>query len=508
MASVRTALISVFDKAGISDFARELSGRGISIISTGGTEKVLQENGLDVVPISAITKYPEMLDGRVKTLHPAIFGGILAMRNNEHLDQLEELGIAPIDMVVCNLYAFEAASKTGSLDDAIEMIDIGGVTLIRAAAKNYKDVVIAVSPHQYPAILEAMEAGLDDTFRQRLAVEAFKHTAGYDAMIHDYFREKFAAEGEASPYPDNLVLNAKKVSQLRYGENPYQNAAFYKWGDGGMADAEQLHGKKMSFNNILDANDALNLVADFQEPTVAEIKHTNPCGIASASTIYDAYMKSHETDPLSAFGGIVAANRQIDERMAAEISKVFVEVVIAPDYEPAALDILMKKKNIRILKTPMVKDSGLDVKRVRGGLLVQEIVAKELDHTDAKVITQREPTPEEWEGLEFAWKLVRHVKSNSIVFCKGKQAIGIGAGQMSRVDSVKIAGMKSLGKSPGSVMASDAFFPFRDGVDAAKEFGITAVIQPGGSIRDQEVVDAANEHGMAMVFTGYRVFKH
>lgn len=513
---VKRAVISVSDKDGIVDFSRELESLGVEIISTGGTYKLLKENGVKVKEVSDVTGFPEMLDGRVKTLHPKIHGGILARRDiPDHMSAIEKMGIEPIDMVVVNLYPFkQTVLKSGvQFDDIIENIDIGGPSMIRAAAKNYKSVAVLTDPSQYTDVLSQLKdnGGLDEPLLERLMTEAFVTTAEYDSMIAQQMHRRFI-EGFPRSYP----IPTEKVEDLRYGENPNQAAAFYRepFTPGPtVAKAEILHGKQLSYNNILDLDKALDIVMDFEKPTVAIMKHTNPCGLASAPTIYEAFKTAYAVDPLSAYGCVICLNRDCDLDTAEEISKYFVEAVMCPAFEPAALELLEKKKNLRLLRTnepigPAYRVREYKMKKVQGGVLVQTDEDVPVSRENLKVITKRAPTEEEIDALLFAWKLAKHVTSNAVVYVKGERAVGIGAGQMSRVDSAKIASMKANEPTEGCVMASDAFFPFRDGVDEAAKAGVTAIIQPGGSIRDQEVIDAANEHNMAMVFTGCRVFRH
>jgi len=510
---MKRALISVSDKTGIVDFARKLSSLGVEIISTGGTMKALREAGIPVTYVSDITGFPEIMDGRVKTLNPLIHGGILAIRDNpEHVAQMKEHGIQGIDMIVVNLYPFKATiDKPGvTMDDAIENIDIGGPTMIRSAAKNFKYVAVVVNPERYSEILAELETSkeISDATRLRLAREAFNHTAEYDALIDAYLAGQLG-EGK---FPSSLHLVFEKVQDLRYGENPHQSAAFYRekyFAGTGIAHAQQLHGKELSFNNIVDLEAAFKIVAEFTQPAATIIKHTNPCGTGIGSTLAAAYNKAYMADPVSAFGGIVAVNRVVDADTARQISEIFIEAVIAPGFEPEAAEILMQKKNIRLLAAQMEQDAtklGFDMKRVTGGILVQDYDLPE--KTDLQVVTKRIPTDEELEQLKFAWKVVKHVKSNAIVVAGKDQTLGIGAGQMNRVGSAGIALCQAGDQAKGAVMASDAFFPFRDTVDAAAKAGITAIIQPGGSMRDEESIQAADEHGIAMVFTGIRHFKH
>lgn len=516
MATVKRALISVSDKGGIVDFAKELAGLGIELISTGGTYRLLKENGLSVKEVSEITGFPEMLDGRVKTLHPKVHAGILARRDlPDHMKAIEEKGIGTIDMVVINLYPFkQTVLKEGStLDEIVENIDIGGPSMIRAAAKNYKSVAVVTSPDQYPPILEQLKSKgeLDEALLSKLMSEAFIVTANYDAMIASQMNARFG-----TMFPKSYPMPSELVQELRYGENPDQKAAFYldPFTPGNtVAKMEKIHGKELSYNNILDMDKALDICMDFEKPTAVVMKHTNPCGLASADTIFEAFETAYNVDPLSAFGCVICLNRNCDMKTAEMISKYFVEVVIAPDFDKGVLELLEQKKNIRLMRTnspigPKYRVREIKVKRVQGGYLVQTDENITVTRDNLKVITKRAPTDEEIDAMLFAWKLAKHVTSNCVVYVKGERAVGIGAGQMSRVDSARIAREKANEPTQGCVMASDAFFPFRDGVDEAAKAGVTAIIQPGGSIRDQEVIDAANEYGMAMVFTGCRVFRH
>lgn len=512
---IKRALISVSDKNGIVSFAKKLQDMGVEIISTGGTARTLKDNGINVIGISDVTGFPECLDGRVKTLHPAVHGGLLAMRDNkEHVKQLEELNISPIDLVVINLYPFkETIAKEGvSLEEAIENIDIGGPTMLRSAAKNHKDVVVVTDPEDYASISnELLETGdISYNTKYKLALKVFEHTAHYDAMISKYLREKINGE-----MPEMLTLTYEKVQTLRYGENPHQKATFYKEvgkNDGTLINAVQIHGKELSFNNINDANGALELLKEYSQPTVVAVKHTNACGVGSGYDIYDAYIKAYKCDPTSIFGGIVVANGKIDKRTAEELNKIFLEIVIAPEYDEEALEVLQSKKNIRILKLDNIgkkqSNTAVDIKKVNGGILVQDI-DRELNNVDElKTVTERIPTEKEMEDMLFAWKVVKHIKSNGIVLAKAQQTIGIGPGQVNRIWAVENAIKQSLVDTKGSVLASDAFFPFSDCVEAAAKAGVTAIIQPGGSIQDQASIDMANKYGIAMVFTGMRHFKH
>lgn len=490
---------------------------GVEIISTGGTYKLLKENGIAVKEVEEVTGFPEMLDGRVKTLHPMIHAGILARRDvKEHMDAIAAKGIKPIDMVVVNLYPFkQTVLKDGvTFDEIVENIDIGGPSMIRAAAKNYKSVAVVTEPAQYAEIVaELKEKGeVSEELHGKLMAEAFVNTANYDSMIASQMYKRFC-----TGFPESFPIPLEKVEDLRYGENPNQKAAFYKdpFTPGPtVARAEHLqHGKQLSYNNILDLDKAMDICMDFERPTAVVMKHTNPCGLASADNIYDAFLTAYNVDPLSAFGCVICLNRPCTVEVAKEISQHFVEAVICPDYEEGAVEIMEVKKNIRLLRTncpigPSERVREYKMKKVQGGMLVQTDEDVVIDPKNLKVVTERAPTEEEIHSLLFAWKLAKHVTSNAVVYVRGERAVGIGAGQMSRVDSAKIATMKANEPTQGCVMASDAFFPFRDGVDEAANAGVTAIIQPGGSIRDQEVIDAANEHGMAMVFTGCRVFRH
>ncbi|MGA1863229.1 bifunctional phosphoribosylaminoimidazolecarboxamide formyltransferase/IMP cyclohydrolase [Deferribacter thermophilus] len=510
----KRALISVSEKSGIVEFARELVNLGIEIISTGGTAKLLKENGIDIVEISDFTGFPEILDGRVKTLHPKVHAGILNIRDNEnHQLVMKEMGLVHIDLVVVNLYPFEkTVAKEGvRFDEAIENIDIGGPTMVRSAAKNHKYVAIVVDNNDYNKIIDEIKnGGITYEMRLNLARKAFTHTAVYDALISNYFNKVCKID-----FPDEISLPMRKAQDLRYGENPHQKAAFYKSPlikEVSVSTSKQLHGKELSFNNIIDINAALELVKEFDKPAAVIIKHTNPCGVGIADNLLDAYNFALECDPVSAFGGIVAFNKILNKETAEKLKELFLEVVIAPDFDKEALDILTTKKNLRLIKTGdlnQIKDNEFDVKKVVGGFLLQDRDLENFDKEHGlKVVTKRKPTEEELEALKFAWIVVKHVKSNAIVYANKNQTIGIGAGQMSRVDSSIIAAMKARKSLNGCVMASDAFFPFRDSVDEAAKNGITAIIQPGGSIRDNEVIEAANEHNIAMIFTGMRHFKH
>ncbi len=518
MAAVKRALVSVSDKTGLLDLAKGLAALGTEILSTGGTAKALREAGVAVTDVAAYTGSPEILDGRVKTLHPKIHGGLLGRRSlPEHVQQMIQHGIAPIDLVVVNLYPFEhTIARPGcTIEQAIENIDIGGPSMLRSAAKNHDEVLVLVDPGDYGRVLEAIQSNtVTGALRCELAAKVFHHTARYDALIATYLDRQLGV-GASSRFPAILSLQFERVEQLRYGENPHQQGAFYR--DYGTREASVslgtiLHGKAMSYNNFLDANAALELVKEFAETAAVIVKHNNPCGVALGHTPVEAYVKARETDPTSAFGGVIAFNGTVDLPTAKEITSTFVEVVIAPSFEGDALTELKRKKDLRLLEVgPLAgRDrDALDLKRLVGGLIVQDRDLGDLGDLRAlKAPTKRQPTNDEYAACAFAWKVCKHVKSNAIVFARARQTVGIGAGQMSRVDSVKLAGMKAQMPVKGCVMASDAFFPFRDGVDAAAQAGITAIIQPGGSIRDQEVIQAADEHQIAMVFTGMRHFRH
>ena len=519
MARITRALISVSDKTGVVEFAKALAGYGVEILSTGGTAKLLREAGLKVKDVSEFTGFPEMLDGRVKTLHPKVHGGLLGIRSNpEHQAKMQEHGIQPIDLVVVNLYPFEAtvARPDCRLEDAIENIDIGGPTMLRSAAKNNRDVTVLVDCADYQPVLDEMAANggcVSEKTNFRLAVKVYQHTAAYDGAISNWLGARLG--DESVEYPATFTLQVKKVQDLRYGENPHQTAAFYvehNVTEPCVSNAVQLQGKELSFNNIIDLNAAIETVKEFNgKPAAVIIKHTNPCGVALGDSPLNAYLKARECDPVSAFGGIVGFNRPVDADAAKELTSTFLEAVIAPGYTQEALDIFTAKKNVRVMQVPLLADyaqSGYDMKRVVGGLLLQGRDLGMVAAVDCRVVTQRTPSDTELAALDFAWRVCKHVKSNAIVFTNSDQTVGIGAGQMSRVDSSKIAVQKALLPIKGTVLASDAFFPFRDGVDAAAEAGVTAIIQPGGSIRDEEVIQAANEHGIAMVFTNMRHFRH
>ncbi len=501
----------MYDKTGISDFAQALVKEDFRIISSGGTAKKLEEEGIPTDTVDSVTRFPEILGGRVKTLHPKIHGGIL-YRRDEDLNDLKTHSLPSIDMVAVNLYPFQKVVRGDhTLDDAIENIDIGGVALLRAAAKNHRHVTVICNPERYGQVTGELRGKgvVSEELREKLAMEAFMHTAAYDTEIYRYLNGRFTDD----EYPQGYFAFGTKVQDLRYGENPNQSAAFYRTeftDESSVIKAKKLHGKTLSYNNILDLDAAIDIAKEFSQPTVVGIKHTNPSGIGSHDDLPEAYRMAYECDPISIFGGVVAVNRKVTEELAEEMNKIFLEAVIAPGYHEGAVEVLKKKKNLRVMDLGgwNTEPEGVVYAKVAEGLLVQGRNTKKLDMDKVEVASERTPTSEELAAMEYAWKAVKHVKSNAIVFARKDHTVGIGAGQMSRVDSVKIAHMKARSDTTGCAMASDAFFPFRDAVDAAAEAGITAVIQPGGSIRDREVIDAVNEHGMCMVFTGYRVFKH
>ena len=515
---VKRALMSVSDKTGVLELGQALVDAGIEILSTGGTAKLLADNNLPVTEVSEHTGFPEMMDGRVKTLHPKIHGGILGRRGIDD-DVMQANDIAPIDLVVVNLYPFEAtiAKPDCSLDDAIENIDIGGPTMVRATAKNHAFVTIVVDPSDYSRVIDEIKSGgICQATRFDLAVKAFEHTSNYDGAIANYLGT-IKSDGSQSNFPRTINMQFDKVQEMRYGENPHQQAAFYKEANPAevsVAGASQVQGKELSYNNVADTDAALECVKSFQEPACVIVKHANPCGVAIAENAMAAYESAYKTDPTSAFGGIIAFNRTLEEDVAAEIIKrQFVEVIIAPVVSEAAKTVLAEKKNVRVLECGEWDKPvpALDFKRINGGLLVQDRDLGMVGIDDLQVVTEKKPTDNQMRDLLFAWKVAKFVKSNAIVYVQNQMTIGVGAGQMSRVYSAKIAGIKAADENlqvEGSVMASDAFFPFRDGIDAAHEAGITAVIQPGGSMRDDETIAAANEHGMAMVFTSMRHFRH
>jgi phosphoribosylaminoimidazolecarboxamide formyltransferase/IMP cyclohydrolase len=518
MAKVQRAILSVTDKTGLVEFARKLGGLGVELISTGGTAKLLREAGVTVKDISELTGFPEMLDGRVKTLHPKVHGGILHRRADAgHRTAVAEHGIPAIDMVVVNLYAFEkTAAKPGvHLEELIENIDIGGPSMIRSAAKNYQDVAVVTAPTDYDAIAEEMQKSggeLSAATKWKLAQKAFATTAAYDSAIASTL-ECVTGEGHGvvqfrEGFPENLRASFHKTMDLRYGENPHQHAAMYSDGSGkGVANGRQLQGKELSYNNIVDLQAAWDLAQEFEEPVVAIIKHTNPCGTANGKSLLEAYKRALECDPVSAFGGVIGVNRVIDGAAAEEMAKLFLEVIAAPGFDEAAKAKFAAKKNLRLVEV-VPSDQKWVLKNVSGGMLVQDADARPLSEADLRVVTKRAPTAEERRALLFAWKVCKHVKSNAIVYSRDGQTVGVGAGQMSRVDSCKIGAMKAQLPLKGTVAASDAFFPFPDGVEEIAKAGATAIIQPGGSVRDPEVIDAADRHNLAMLFTGVRHFRH
>ena len=544
---IKRALISVSDKTGILEFAKNLREFGVEIISTGGTAKSLRENGIKVTEVADVTNFPEMMDGRVKTLHPKIHGAFLALRDNEnHVASMHEHGIEPIDLVVVNLYPFQEtiAKEDVKLSEAVENIDIGGPAMIRSASKNWRDVAVVTDAKLYEGIIEELnsnDGSLSLETRQRLATLAYTRTASYDLAISSYLAKQLSnadlefleplnplgnlviiesseifdeiiEEETSEDLPEFAAIELEKVADLRYGENPHQKAALYESDEsGGIAKAEQLHGKEMSFNNYVDAEAAWNLVQDFDELAVAIIKHTNPSGVGTGANNLEAYKRALSTDPVSAFGGIVALNRKVDAETATAINEVFTEVVVAPDFEADALRIFKTKKNLRVLRVEKSDETPFEYKQISGGFLVQSKDIYKVSEADLKFVTERKPTAEELRALLLAWKVCKHVKSNAIVFANENRTIGVGAGQMNRVDSVRIAAMRAERFNlplKNSAVASDAFFPFRDNVDEAANFGVSAIIQPGGSIKDDESIAAANEHNIAMVFTNFRHFKH
>jgi phosphoribosylaminoimidazolecarboxamide formyltransferase/IMP cyclohydrolase len=518
MAKIQRAILSVTDKTGLVGFAHTLSSMGVELISTGGTAKLLRDSGIAVKDISDLTGFPEMLDGRVKTLHPKVHGGILHRRENPvHRSAVAEHGIQPIDMVVVNLYAFEkTAAKPGvAFEDLVENIDIGGPSMIRSAAKNFQDVAVVTSPADYDAIADELlksEGDLSSATKWRLAQKAFATTAAYDSAIATTL-ERVHSNGHyelkpAAGFPATLRLSFQKVTDLRYGENPHQKAAMYSDGSGaGVANGKQMQGKELSYNNIVDLQAAWDLAREFEEPVVAIIKHTNPCGTAVGKTVLEAYTKALECDPVSAFGGVIGVNRFIDGAAAEQMAKLFLEVIAAPGFDEDAQARFAAKKNLRLVQVAP-SDQRWTLKNVSGGMLIQDADIRPLGPADLKVVTKRQPTAEETRALLFGWKVCKHVKSNAILYVRDGQTIGVGAGQMSRVDSCKIGAMKAQLPLKGTVAASDAFFPFPDGVEEIARVGSTAIIQPGGSVRDQEVIEAADRHGMAMIFTGVRHFRH
>jgi phosphoribosylaminoimidazolecarboxamide formyltransferase / IMP cyclohydrolase len=518
MPKIQRAILSVTDKTGLIEFARKLAALDIELVSTGGTAKLLRDSGISVKDVSELTGFPEMLDGRVKTLHPKVHGGILHRRENPaHRAAVAEYGIEPIDMVVVNLYAFEqTAAKPGvQVDELIENIDIGGPSMIRSAAKNFRDVAVVTSPDDYDGIAAELESSggeLSSKTRWRLAQKAFATTAAYDSAIASTLeRIDNTDEGQLraeSGFPSVLRLSFRKLMDLRYGENPHQKAAMYSDGCGkGVANSNQIQGKELSYNNIVDLQAAWDLAQEFEEPFCAIIKHTNPCGAATGNTLAEAYKKALECDPVSAFGGVIGVNRAIDSEAADEMAKLFLEVIGAPAFDEAAKSKFASKKNLRLME---IKDAPQKwvLKNISGGVLLQDADLGQIQESDIRVVTRRQPTPEEKRSLLFAWRVCKHVKSNAIVYARDGQTVGVGAGQMSRVDSCRIGAMKAVLPLKGTVAASDAFFPFPDGVEEIAKAGATAIIQPGGSVRDPEVIEAADRLGLAMIFTGIRHFRH
>jgi len=512
---MKRALLSVSDKTGIIEFSQKLVALGYEILSTGGTADTLRKNNIPVTNVSDVTGFPECLDGRVKTLHPKIHAGILAIRENaEHMEQLKLLDVQPIDIVAINLYPFkQTVLKEGTTyEEAIENIDIGGPTMIRSAAKNHQDVLVIVDPVDYMQVIEQLENGKVDTLLKReLALKVFEHTSSYDTLIAQYLRKYL----NKSPLADKLTLTFEKAQELRYGENPHQKAAFYReigHFDGTLSAAVQLHGKELSFCNINDANGALDLLKEFDTTAAVAVKHANPCGVGLGNTVYEAYMNAYNADPVSIFGGIVALNEKVDKKTAEELGKIFLEIIIAPDFDNDALEILKQKQNIRLLKLEGIKikntNTMLDIKKVAGGLLIQDLDTSLYNEEDLKVVTDRKPTENEMKNLLFVWKIVKHTKSNGIALASDNMSVGIGPGQTNRITALELAIKYAGDKAKGSVMASDAFFPFDDCVEAAYKAGITAIIQPGGSIRDEDSIKKCNEYGIAMIFTGQRHFKH
>ena len=517
---IKRAILSVSDKTGIVDLARRLAAKGVTLLSTGGTQKAIAEAGIPVTGVSEITGFPECLDGRVKTLHPMIHAGLLAIRGNEeHMAQIKELGVEPIDMVIINLYPFRATIEKPNVtfEDAVENIDIGGPTMLRAAAKNAQDVVVIIDPADYDKVMDEFEATGDVSLKTKryLQYKVFEHTAQYDAMIQQYLRTQLE-DAEEFEFPKNLTVTFEKVQDMRYGENPHQKAAFYR--DltdiaGTLPAAKQLHGKVLSYNNINDTNGALELLREFDTTAVIAVKHGNPCGVGVADEVAEAYRLAYEADPVSVFGGIVVTNATVDAATAEQMSKIFLEIIVAPKFTDEALEILTKKKNLRLLELDTTirayPKAERIMRKVAGGLLVQEVDDKLLpDEGELKVVTEKAPTEQEMKDLMLAWKIVKHAKSNGIAIAKDNQSLGIGPGQVNRIWSTQMAIERSGEKVKGAALASDAFFPFDDCVKACAEAGITCIIQPGGSVRDQDSIDACNKFGIAMVFTGMRHFKH
>jgi len=521
---IKRALISVSKKEGILEFAKTLAELKVEILSTGNTAEILKKEGIPVKTVSDFTGFPEILDGRVKTLQPKIHGGLLARRDDpKHLKEMEQNQILPIDLVVVNLYPFEEtiAQRDCPLGHAIENIDIGGPTMIRSAAKNFEHVAVVVDPADYVEVagqLKTSGGKIERSLRFKLAQKAFSHTAAYDGAISNYLTSIEACDEKSVPamekFPAIYNLQAERVSTLRYGENPHQGAAFYtlkKVKEPAIGNSACLHGKELSFNNLLDLDAALETVKEFRDIACVIIKHNNPCGVATGANLREAFIKAKACDPVSAFGGIAGVNRKVDLEFAEEFNKTFFEAIVAPDYEADALELLKTKKNLRILKTPTVsewKPENWEIKKIVGGVLLQDRDLGRVEIAQCKVVSKRAPSADELLAMDFAWKVAKHVKSNAIIFAKPGRTVGIGAGQMSRIDSVKIGSQKAQEDLKGSVLASDAFFPFRDGIDEAAKVGISAIVQPGGSVRDEEVIQAANEHNLAMVFTGMRHFRH
>ncbi|RZT16563.1 bifunctional phosphoribosylaminoimidazolecarboxamide formyltransferase/IMP cyclohydrolase [Fictibacillus sp. BK138] len=511
--TIKRALVSVSNKEGLLPFAEKLASHGVEIISTGGTKKALEEAGIPVIGISEVTGFPEIMDGRVKTLHPKIHGGLLAVRDNEtHKQAMHENEIAPIDLVVVNLYPFKEtiAKEDTTFSDAIENIDIGGPSMLRSAAKNHAYVTVVVDPKDYETVAGELESvgSVSEETRRRLAAKTFRHTAAYDALIAEYLTA--AVEEE---HPESFTVTFEKKQDLRYGENPHQKAAFYAnplAGSLSLTNAEQLHGKELSYNNINDADAALSIVKEFSDPAVVAVKHMNPCGVGTGSTVLEAYTRAFEADPVSIFGGIIASNTEIDAETAEKLAEIFLEIIIAPSFTDEALEILTKKKNIRLLKLDFTDGKGIakKVTTVSGGMLVQDEDVYGLDDANVTIPTKRQPTEQEWKDLKLAWKVVKHVKSNAIVLAKDEMTVGVGAGQMNRVGAAKIAIEQAGERAKGSALGSDAFFPMDDTVEAAARAGVTAIIQPGGSIKDEDSIKKADEHGITMVFTGVRHFRH
>ncbi len=514
MSNVRRALISVSDKTGIVELSKQLTGLGVEIISTGGTYNLLQQEGIAVTQISEVTGFPEILDGRVKTLHPKVHGGLLAIRDKvSHQEAVKANDIEYIDIVVVNLYPFKAtiSKPEFTYEEAIENIDIGGPSMLRSAAKNHRDVTVLVDPADYATVIEELTSTGSITLetRKRLAAKTFRHTAAYDAVIAGYLTEQVE-----ETFPEQLTVTYEKLSSLRYGENPHQQAAYYKQAlaqEGQLVTAKQLQGKELSYNNIQDANAALEIVKEFSEPAVVAVKHMNPCGVGIGENVFNAYQKAYEADPVSIFGGIIATNRPIDAETATQMKEIFLEIIIAPSFSQEAREILSSKKNLRLLELPALletNDQNWKTTSVDGGILLQDIDSKKISQADCQVVTNRTPSEAEWEELLFAWKVVKHVKSNAIVLTKDQQTIGVGAGQMNRVGAAEIAIRQAGENTNGAVLASDAFFPMPDTLEKAAAAGIRAIIQPGGSVRDEDSIEVANKYGIAMVFTGVRHFKH